>query len=290
MPCFIFINGFMAKRLNTGGKLRANKILAIFWMYLLFKFGNVFLGYLFHKHVKLCLFKDTSATWYLLALCIWYFAVPALERFKTKYLISGSFLIGLFAGYIKSIYVTFSLSRVFVFFPFFILGFCLQEEKLEQFLNKRLRIPAILLLAVVFAFLVLNWDWLKPYADVIYGSTPYYKVFGAREKYGIIIRGIWYLLAITLSAAVMLLVPRCRLIFTSLGERTLQVYMTHIWVRNALFYAGFFTMIRTGPAYLAVLVLIGSVVLTFLLSNGWLKKLYDILMVPKLFLELVKND
>lgn len=290
MPCFIFVNGFLAKRMNAMGKLRVNKILSILWMYFLFKFCNVLLGYLFHRHEKLSLFNDASATWYLLALCIWYASIPIIERIKTNYLIVGSLLIGLFAGYIKSINSVFSLSRVFVFLPFFVLGFCLSGEKMEKLLDKRLRIPAIIYIASVFSFISLAWRWVRPFADVVYGSSPYSKTFGSMGKYGILIRGVWYLLALSLSIAVMFLVPRCKMFFSVLGGRTLQVYMTHIWVRNALVYAGFFTMIQAGPSYLAVLVLIGSVILTFLLSNRWLKKLYDVLMVQKLFLKIMKKE
>lgn len=290
MPCFVFINGYLAKRMNAGGKLRADKILITFWMYLLFKIGNVLMGYLFHEDTRLTLFKDSSAPWYLLALCIWYLSVPLLERIKTKYLIAGSVLIGLLAGYITSLKDIFSLSRVFVFFPFFILGFCLTDKKLEGFLNKKLRILAVILLAAVFGSIALFWKQLIPFKDIVYGSSPYHTSLDDLAAYGILIRGFWYLLVVVVGASVMLLVPRCKLFFSSLGERTMQVYMTHVWIRNGLAYIGFFTIIESGPRYLTVLVLLGSVVLTFLLANRWLKKIYDLLMLPKLFQIFLKSD
>lgn len=290
MPCFIFINGFFAKRLNAGGKLKVNKILSVFLMYLIFKLGNTFLAYLFDRPLSFNLFKDTSAPWYLLALCIWYLSVPVLERIKPVYLISGSILIGLSAGYIKSIGAIFSLSRVFVFFPFFIIGFTLSQERMNKFLDKRIRIPAMMYIIAVFGSFVLCFTRLKPYINVIYGSSPYVKSFGKAAIYGAFLRMSWYILAITLSAAFMLLVPRCRLFFSKFGERTLQVYMTHIWIRNALAYAGFFTAVKAGPSYYAVLVLIGSAVLTIVLSNRLLKKLFDLLMAPRLINLLLKKD
>ena len=70
----------------------------------------------------------------------------------------------------------------------------------------------------------------------------------------------------------------------------MQVYMTHIWVRNALAYAGFFVLVKDGSKLLAVGVLIGSVLLTFLLSNKWLKLLFDMLMSPKLFARALKQE
>lgn len=290
MPCFIFINGYLAKRMNTGGRLRVDKIMVILWMYFLFKVGNYALGIFFGEKAELDLFVDKSAPWYLFALSIWYIAVPLLERIKTNYLIAGSFLIGLMVGYVGSVRDIFSLSRVFVFFPFFILGFCLTDKKLEDFLNKRLRIPAFLILTVVFSCFVLFWEHLSPVKDILYGSSPYKTSLDGLATYGFFIRGLWYLLVLIVALSVMLLVPRCKLFFSTLGERTMQVYMIHIWVRNALAYLGSFTLIKDGPGYLALLVLFGSVILTFVLSNRWFKILFDYLMSPKLFQILLKKE
>jgi fucose 4-O-acetylase-like acetyltransferase len=275
--------------MNAGNKLRAEKIISVFWMYLLFKAGNVILGHLFHQNVKLSLFEDASAPWYLLALVIWYLSVPFLERIKAGYLIIGSFLIGLFAGYIGSIGLTFSLSRVFVFFPFFIAGFLLSEDKLEKLLDKHLRLPAVLFMLIIVGGMVLLWDRIKPFIDIIYGTSAYAKTFKAMAAYGAVIRGVWYVLAILLSVSLMLIVPRCKLFFSIYGGRTLQVYMTHIWIRNILAYTGLFAVVKAGPAYGGYLLLLGSAALAFLLSNRWNKKLFDLLMAKKLLDKIIKN-
>lgn len=66
--------------------------------------------------------------------------------------------------------------------------------------------------------------------------------------------------------------------------------MTHIWVRNALVYAGFFDLLKKGPDYLSYLVLLGSIILTFILANKYFKKLYDFIMGHslKLFQKVIK--
>lgn len=289
MPCFVFVSGFLAKRINAGHRLRADKILSVLWVYLIFKAGNTVLGYLFHQNVRLSLFKDSSAPWYLLALVIWYLSVPLLERIKTGYLIIGSFMIGLSVGYISSIGQTFTLSRVFVFFPFFIAGYCLSRDRLESFLDKKLRPVAIIFILISLGVMILLWKQVKPFINIIYGASSYTKALGDYAAYGAIVRGIWYISAILLSVSLMLLVPRCRLFFTAYGSRTLQVYITHIWIRNVLVYTGFFTAVKDGPVYYSYLVLIGSAALVFLLSNSWIKKAYDLLMAQKLFAKLIKN-
>lgn len=289
MPCFIFVNGYLAKRMNCGGKLKVDKIFMILWMYLFFKIGNVILEYMFHQEIDINLFRDKAAPWYLLALSIWYLSVPMLERIKTEYLIGGSIFIGLMAGYIGNFREIFSLSRVFVFFPFFIIGFCLTEKQLEAFLDRKLKIPAIVLLTAVLGCMILFWEQIRPFREIVYGGTSYRIALGEFSNYGFFVRGVWYLAAFVVAAAIMQLVPRNRLFISGLGERTLQVYILHIWVRNALEYAGFFERIEDGPSYLILIVLTGSIILTFFLSNKWIKRLFDFLMMPKLFQKVLKN-
>lgn len=290
MPCFIFVNGFLAKRLNAGGKLRVDKIIVVFWMYLIFKYGNAFLEIIFGRDGDPELFFDSNAPWYLLALCFWYLSVPFLERIKSSYLIPGSICVGILVGYIKSIDDVFALSRVFVFFPFFIMGFCLPGKKLESFLDKKLRIPAIIILLAVFLGINLLWNEFIPVKDIVYGASPYTTALEGLARYGLLIRGIWYLAAVLVSMCVMLLVPRCKTFFSALGERTMQIYMTHIWIRNILVYVGFFEMIEKGPKLLGVAVMAGSVLLTFFLANKWLKWVFDLLMSPKLLSFAIKKE
>lgn len=289
MPCFIFVNGYLAKRINAGGKLRVDKIIVVFWMYLIFKFGNAFLEIIFGRDGDLELFFDSNAPWYLLALCFWYLSVPFLERIKPSYLILGSFCIGILAGYISSIDDVFALSRVLVFFPFFIMGFCLPGKKLEAFLDKKWRIPAIIILLAMFLGISLFWEEFATVKDIVYGASPYSAALEGLAQYGLLIRGIWYLIAVLASMCVMLLVPRSKMFFSALGERTMQIYMTHIWIRNILVYVGFFEMIKEGPKLLAVAVMAASVLLTFFLGNKWLKWGFDLLMSPKLLSFAIKK-
>ena len=278
MPCFIFTSGCFAKRMNNGGKLRVDKIMSIMFMYLLFKFANVLLAYVFHENISFNLFQDTSASWFLIALCIWYLSVPMLERIKPGYLITGSFIIGLLVGYIGSIKDVFSLSRVFVYFPFFIIGFCLPEDKLRRFLDKRLRLFAFtLMIAILMLVLYFGAD-LKPVVNIIYAASPYSKSLGSMAAYGFLIRAVWYILATILSMSLLLLIPRCQLFISKYGSRTMQIYMTHIWIRNVLLYVGFFSAIKKESNYMSYLVLFGSIFLTFLLANKYLERLYNFIM------------
>jgi fucose 4-O-acetylase-like acetyltransferase len=290
MPCFVFTSGYLAKSMTKGGKLRVDKIFAVFWMYLIFKFGNVLLGMAFGQKVGLDLLKDGSAPWYLVTLSIWYMAVPVLERIKAQYLIPASLLIGCFIGYYIEVKDMFSLSRVFVFFPFFIIGYKLSKEKLEQFLNQRIRILALIMLVIAFFMFATYRTDLGSVYEIMYGGTPYEDLLGSLAPYGFFIRGAWYLIAIVLSAIFMLLVPRGKLFFTKFGDRTMQIYITHIWLRYILARVGFFAILRKESASVLFLVLFASVIVTLLLSNKLLKVIFDKLVPTSLFQRVLKKD
>jgi fucose 4-O-acetylase-like acetyltransferase len=290
MPCFVFTNGYLAKSMNKGGKLRIDKIFAVFWMYLIFKGGNVLLGHIFDQKVELNLLLDGSAPWYLLTLCIWYLCIPLIERIKTSYLILGSLSIGILIGYTSYIKNVMSLSRVFVFFPFFIIGFKLSKDQLNKFLNRRIRLLALALFGIAFLIFFKYWDYFGSAYKIIYGGTPYSELLGASAKYGFIVRGAWYVIAIVMSALFMLLVPRGKVFFTRFGERTMQIYISHIWLRYVLIQVGFFTAIKNEPTYTYYLVLLSCVIATLLLSNKLLKILFDKLVPNSLFQRIINKD
>jgi len=288
MPCFIFVSGYLAKGINAGGKLRADKILVTVWLYFIFKAVNSLIEYAFTGKLDFNILKDTSAPWYLVTLTIWYISVPLIERIKAVYLLPASIFTGLMVGYCNHIHNVLSLSRVFVFFPFFIMGFCLSEDKLNSFLNKRIRFIAIIYLTALFIFFLIYRKEINPVSDIIYATSPYSDSLENLAPYGFLIRFIWYILAFITSAAFMLLVPRRPMFFTSLGSRTLQVYMSHIWCRNILVYLGFFEFIKGSSLPIAALVLLGSIGLTFILSNSLFYKMFDLISARRLIKKMLK--
>ena len=238
MPCFIFVSGFLAKRMNAGGSLRVDRMISILWLYFFFKIVNAMIYYGFYGKLNFDFFKDSSAPWYLLALSIWYLMIPFMERIKPKYLIPGAFLFGLIVGYISYIRNIFALSRVFVFLPFFIVGFCLTEENLNKFLRKGSRLVAAIFLLSLLLMLQLFGKNFMAISDIIYGGTPYSVALGKLAPYGILY-GYMVSPSFLIIRRNYLIGSKMQTFFTSFGSRTMQVYMTHIWCRNILVYVGF---------------------------------------------------
>lgn len=287
MPCFIFVSGYLSKRMNIGGKLKAERIFSMFWLYLVFKFGDALLiTWLDKKPFEMTVFNDIPAPWYLLSMTYWYLMIPFIERVKPKIMIILAFLSGILIGFVNLAGSSFSISRTVVFFPFFVIGFYLSEDRLQKLLNLKIKWLAFLLLSASGLFFIYQGKSVLSMLQIVFGSTSYQGVFG-NKAYGMTIRIIWYFAALFFSICIMLLIPRCKLFFSSLGTRTLQIYILHIWIRKILISLGFFTILQQFPGIFSWMVIPGCILLTFLLSGKRIKYIFDFISGIKFFKKLL---
>lgn len=129
-----------------------------------------------------------------------------------------------------------------------------------------------------------TFDRLLPYKNVVYGAW-YYRFHpeqnpaafpGALAAQLWLIRLAWFLVSGLMSFALLALMPNRRLpLVTTIGQRTLQIYILHRPIRDLLLASGFIT--AAGPENSAhVLLLIAlSILLTIVLSAGILQRLFD---------------
>lgn len=238
MPLFIFCSGAFAK----SAPVRAVKkyLLPYITMQFLFGLFDVYIcqGEGFH-------FLDSYyVLWYLLALVVWSISISLFATkqkphrfFKQTGILLISVGIGLLAGYVDCIGKTFSLSRILVFFPFFILGYyCNKEDYGKNVINfirnsqqenvhkkhiNLLRLVALLTLGGAFVVVVLLGNSINTWA--LYGYTSY-----AFQGYTVGVRLIQYLAAVILGICVCLLVPEKKAIFPSLAENMMGLYLLHV--------------------------------------------------------------
>ena len=129
-----------------------------------------------------------------------------------------------------------------------------------------------------------TFDHLLPYKNVVYGAW-YYRFHseqnpaafpGALAAQLWLIRLAWFLVSGLMSFALLALMPNRRLpLLTTIGQRTLQIYILHRPIRDLLLAGGFIT--AAGPENSAhVLLLIAlSILLTIVLSAGILQRLFN---------------
>jgi fucose 4-O-acetylase-like acetyltransferase len=122
MPAFVFLTGYYAR-------FEPKKIvLKLIVPYIIFQ-----VWYVYFSGNRLQFTPPYWILWYLFAVIIWKLLLPLCEK-KLKLSLIIAVIIALLAGFDDTIGYYLSLSRIIVFFPFFLLGNLLSKEpdKLES--------------------------------------------------------------------------------------------------------------------------------------------------------------
>ncbi|TXL66589.1 hypothetical protein FHP05_04170 [Cerasibacillus terrae] len=223
MPAFIFLAGFFAKGSGsiTYIKKLAKKLLI---PYLIFQAIYTIYYFVIGKEDWLMdsIFYPHWSLWFLFSLFCWHILLIIFKRIPPVYGILIAILIGLSVGYIGKIGHTFSLSRTFVFLPFFLIGFWLSKDHLMKIKGKAVQVISIGILigaAIVIHYAPdINSGWLlasKSYSDL---GSP---------EYGGFARFFIYITSSIMVISVLSLVPTKRFKWTHIGSQTTYVYLLH---------------------------------------------------------------
>lgn len=229
MPLFIFLSGYFIKSTVNGDRFKVEKVISYFMLYLLFE---VILYLLFKygfsvKGMKFNTFNESNVPWYLLAMSIWIILIYVLKQVKPVFLVLISVLSGIFIGYDSFVGDYLALSRVIVFFPFFILGYYMDQNKFATFLSsQKLRVFSMMVLIISFLVVYFNIENIYQYRGFLTGRNSYEVL--KQPIYGGFYRMLFYILAVLLSTACLSIAPKSKTILTVIGQRTLQIYILHL--------------------------------------------------------------
>ncbi|WP_257349285.1 acyltransferase family protein [Pseudalkalibacillus decolorationis] len=262
MPAFIMIAGFFSKGIFKEGYLKKifKKILIPYFIFQLvyFVFYTVKNG-----EESFSLFDPYWTLWFLLSMVFWNVLLILFARFKHPAIMMGVALtIGVFAGYIQDIGTYLSLSRTFVFFPVFLLGFLLKKEHFYALLQPEKRIAAGVLLVSMFVSYFFFFpqeakDWLL--------ASSSYEELGVDVGQAAVMRLLMYGLMFIATFSFMTIVPRRKMFFTHLGGRTLYVYLLHGFIIKLFSLTPFYSLVDETGNYLVLFGL--AVVVTLALSS-----------------------
>lgn len=223
MPAFIFLAGFFAK--GSGNKAYilklAKKLLIPYIIFQVIYTGYYFLigkdGWLVDS-----IFYPHWSLWFLFSLFCWHMLLIFFKKLPPIVGILLAVQIGLLVGYFGHIGHSFSLSRTFVFFPYFLLGYWVSLRQLSWIKRKTVKITSLMIMVMVAIAIHfapdINAGWLlasKSYSDL---GLP---------EYGGFARFFIYLTSTMMMVSILAWVPRRQFKFTYLGERTLYVYLLH---------------------------------------------------------------
>ncbi|SKB65176.1 Fucose 4-O-acetylase [Lachnospiraceae bacterium] len=237
MPLFIFISGYFAR-------FRIKKmIIGLLAPYFVFQTAYIlFLNLILHEPTRLQYTKPYWILWYLMAMFIWCLTIPLIDRgghivHAAFFILSAAGAIGI--GYVRKIGMNFTLSRVFVYYPFFLLGFYIAKLMKDEDAKTRIiafyhrYFYAILIAAGASFGAVMGYiiRFMQKYSYVwFYECAPY-----AVTHETPFARLLHLLIASICIIFIFLLVPNIRLrLFTKLGSKTKPVYLFHGFVILAL--------------------------------------------------------
>ena len=235
MPLFVFISGFFAK-------WKKIRFFAYLLMFVVFSIVPNCIYSLFTKPITLdsvvsSIVCPSWGMWFLLVMPFWNLSLLFLKRVKL-YHVGISIIIALAVGFIPFVGEILSLSRMFYFFPFFLLGkWCGQNKdkfnqsikKSQTLTNKLISVCLLTLTLFLFIFIFTNAP-----IELFYGKMPYQRLEDCFQRLlciGVgLLNGLAFLILIPLKSDYNHFVSS----FLSLGEKTLPIYVFHIYVLMAV--------------------------------------------------------
>lgn len=229
MPAFIFVTGFWAKRYCVNGKVRAEKAATFFAYYAVFQL--LFMGLRLVLNISpkgLAFFSPCRGLWYLLAVFILYLLTPLIEKLHAIPVIVVSLFFAVTVGLDKNASNYFAISRLLTFAPFYFMGYYLKDETIKKArsIKAAIRVPlGLLITAAVVAVLLIQDHTLSL---KLFFAKHSFKELHLSVLKGSVLRLENIVLAVMMIAALLLMMPSKKLIFSRTGERSLQIFVLHM--------------------------------------------------------------
>lgn len=216
MPLFVLVTGYFAKS-NLKGAQGRNLLLQIAVQYVIFQtLYSVLDQTLFHvQNIHRSFFAPYLLLWFLISHICWRLITIAIHKFTGTQQIALSLILGVLVGYLQLDGVWLSISRTFVYLPFFLIGYHLSFEKFVLFFTTWKRVTAAsvsltLLIVIALFMLGLPEGWL-------FGSMTYTQL-GQHHWYAGAMRLAIYALQFISATAFLAFVPTVHCWMTELGD------------------------------------------------------------------------
>lgn len=229
MPAFIFISGYFSKKVPSVKRLVSGLVIPYFVYEVVYYFLYTFV---LDKETELYFTRPKFTLWYLMALCAWRLAAPAVK--KLPYHLPVSLAAGLAVG-LFGIGNFLSIPRILFFFPFFLAGMEFDSSCLTRFRNPQGYMGALGILGSIAVFLFTDEYHHQLSVKIFYGRYSYGGL-GQPPLEGILIRMACYGISFLLIYMFMLVLPSEKKSYTYLGERTMAVYIFHGLIYSCLKY------------------------------------------------------
>lgn len=264
MPAFIFISGYFSKKNLQEGRWLKNSFHYL-KLYIIFQYAYAFFYWLIGETDKMSfdLITPQWSLWFLVCMAFWQLGLRLFHWLKPVEGVVLSVVLCLVSGYLPFIGREFTLQRVFVFFPYYLVGYYCPTTVFSKFQKTWTKVIAVvgqvLSFVCISSFQHINKYW-------VFGSKAY-EDFMAMPELGWSVRFIILLLSVIGIVGILCIVPTGVYWYTEIGKHTLTIYLFHgfvvKWLREGLDYPDI-----TSPMLL-VLLLVVSLLLVILIGNQY---------------------
>ena len=285
MPAFAIISGYFSKASPPTKKQMVRVLTDILLPYLIFELLWSVTKWLVEGQASPNITQPSWTLWFLLALGIFRLVLPYLTLLRWPLVWAMAISVGV--GYIANVDSTFSLSRTLGLLFFFTLGWWLREHDIVrrfQLIDYRpwwLRLTALAVLAF-WAFAC--WFWLDVWKTIDLRHWFFYEDsyadLGGEQWWAGGFRIVLMGLALLLSAAFFVLLPRRNTWWTHLGQYTMYVYLLHSFVLYPFRESGVLRGLDPTWLWLPVITVV-SVAIAFLLSSKPVRTVFRPLVEPR---------
>ena len=265
MPAFIFVFGYYAK-FNIKRIVFHWLVPYVCFQTFLFTFYRLVLG----LDTKLQYINPFWSLWFLLTCMVFQLVLPLIntnDKKKQLFILLGSICAALLIGYVDFIGKVLSLSRIFVYFPWFLMGVYLHMNGgfSSIFSTKKTTMKWFVCSLVGCVLSVLFMYNFNIKDRMLYGSHPY-SVSGQTIWVRGIVMIITFSWIVLLCSSTKLFASKRIPLITYIGQCTLAIYLLHGYILKSV--AHFCPVLVSKPLYVFIL----AVVLIFALGNNALKK------------------
>ena len=293
MPAFAMISGYFSKASPPNSRQMKKVLTDILLPYFIMETIWTLVQFLVENKQEFNPTQPSWTLWFLLALGIFRLILPYLTLVRWPLFWAVLFSVGV--GYLNNVDSTFSLARAIGILPFFVLGWKIRQWglvdrwRVAERTTWWVRGAAI---AVLGAWLAVVIVFIQPFRAIdlrfwfFYDES--YQGLGEDQWWAGFVRLGLIVLAVLLSAAFFVLVPRSETWITGFGQATMYIYLLHSFILYPIRETGILRDDHSSAMWLVSMIL-ACIAISIALASPLIRKVFRPIIEPKprwLFTEL----
>jgi fucose 4-O-acetylase-like acetyltransferase len=285
MPAFAIISGYFSRPGPPSRRQMTKVITDILVPYVIMESIWTLVQFLVEGKQEFNPTQPSWTLWFLLALGIFRLVLPYLALLRFPLLVAVILSVGV--GYMNNVDSTFSLSRAIGILPFFVLGWKANEwgwvDRWRAVARHSGMIRAIAggVLGVWLVVVVTNIElWRRIDLRFWFFYDDSYDGLGEGEWWAGFVRLGLIALAVVLTAAFFVLIPRGETWITDFGRSTMYVYLLHSFVLYPLRETGVLTGQHASAVWLLSMIL-ACIAISIALSAPIVRRVFRVIVEPK---------